>query len=552
MSHRAQTFPVFAAALAVALGSAACLPPDDTPEPPADAGSVDDGGINDDAGIDAGVIADIAWEPCQLLSYPQSPLEANMAAECAMVSVPLHWSDEVDDPANAGRTVELFVKRIDPPQPAVADLWMVNGGPGGDTVTFERLLNGLIPAWGNVRVYLTEARGAGRSTRLSCPAEEAFESAGSEAIVDEEWPACLTHLDNVWGEGLAAFNTTNTARDLAFLGEQLRDDVPVFAYGVSYGTYWLHRILQLDDHPFDGMILDSLVHAEEPKLAHIDAWHDRVGRDYLALCVNDDDCRAHLGDDPVAFAEDVLTSFEDGHCPELEVEGENLRDLFRVMMGAVLSSTNARTIIPGLLFRAQRCSADDVVALHNAMVALFGAADEPQHESQLLFSRALAMHVVLSEMWNVDAAETAALIADTESHIMGKNIVPHFGAYLETWPTYAPDAFDGTWASTDTPLLMFNGSLDPSTPLDRAEPYADVFNGTHQHFLAFDGVSHSAAFSSWVPDRNSTCGILTMSQFLRDPTGNLDVSCEDEVDIPLFEASPNLVNAVFGTNDLYD
>lgn len=558
-----QTLKTTSRALSTALAglialTVACAPPTASGDagPTADAGH-GDAGLNDAGAMDAGPTgvlgAAVDWQPCQLVSYPSGPLDGNMAATCAQVRAPLNW-DAVDD----GQEVSLFVKRIDPPEPATSELWMVNGGPGGDTVTFERLLRGLIPAWGNVRVYLTEARGAGRSSRLSCPDAEAFGSPGNEAIVDEEWDACFAALDAQWGDGLAAFNTTNTARDIAFLAARFQEHtadgpVPVFAYGVSYGTYWLNRVLQLESHPFSGMIMDSMVNAELPQLSHIDAWHDRIGRELLTRCADDALCGEKFGPDPVARAEAVMASLEDGHCPELAIATESdTRALFRVMMGAMLSSGQLRGMIPALLYRAERCSAADVTALQNAMVVLFGAADTPRTEAQGLFSRILAMHVVLSEMWNADDAETAMLIADAETALMGKNIVPNFGAMRDRWPTYTPDAFDGAWAQTDLPLLMMNGSLDPSTPLARAEVAADVYTLPTQTFVPMADMAHGTAFSSLIQGRNTTCGILLMSQFLRAPQSTLDTSCQDELAIDPFAVRGQVVQAVFGTSDLYE
>lgn len=488
----------------------------------------------------------IVWEPCDLVA--EAPPEApDTQAECASIPVPLDWADP------QGPTLDLYVKRIEPPNPAEIDLWMVNGGPGGASNVFEQLISNLSPAWGNVRVYLTDARGAGRSTKLDCPNAQAEDSPGGAAILSQEWPDCIAEAEAPWGPGsLDRFDTTSAATDLLFLAEHTRDpNATQFAYGVSYGTFWLHRTLQLDPDAWTGVILDSIVPPDEPNLSEIDAWHDEAGRAVLERCGRDPDCSAALGGDAVAATEELFDMLDAGHCPDLRSATLSGRELLRLTFGVLISTASVRGLIPALVHRARRCSDDDMRVLTHAIERTLGRADAPPSLSAQLFSVLLSRHVVFSELWGHNPPDASALDAIASAALASKDIGRAFGPDYASWPRYTPDAFAGQWAATDAPMLMLNSDLDPQTPLRFARPARSVYSGDHQTFVVLRGASHGAAFSSVIRGGRTTCGILLMTQFMRDPTAPLDTSCTRELDLNNLDVSRNVAAFFLDTDDLY-
>jgi len=509
---------------------------------PSDAGVVMTADANVDAGADAGPTG-LTWTSCAWV-WDARPGEPNENAECAELEVPLDW----DEPA--GRTITIDVRRLPSPSPTVTDLFLLNGGPGGSAAGFERLMRSLSPSWRDVRPVLVDARGAGRSTRLGCSAEAA-DSPGSVSILTEEWESCLADVQSRWGEDLAHFNTTNTARDLLEVARLIREpDVSQIVYGASYGTYWVNRALQLDPHAFDAVVLDGIVNVADPDLTLIDRWHDEVTRSYLALCDLDEECSARLGGDAVAMVEDVLSRVTAGHCSELGDDFEQNNLLLRVAMGALISGSRARAAIPALMYRVDRCSPADVAAVEQVLTLIFGSAEGGPTEPDL-FSIVLAHHVTLSELWASPAPSTETLQAIADAAIAHKNIGAQFGARQASWPTYEPDALHGIWATTDVPMLMMNGTLDPQTTIASARAAELAFAGPNQTFVEMPNVGHVTLTNSWTRP-NATCAIALLTQFMRGPESTLDTSCVDDIDVLDFELTADYAQAFFGVDETWD
>lgn len=507
--------------------------------PSSDAGALDSGTLDAGTG-DAGGPA-IDWSPCAWVSNPR-PGEPNPTGECASVEVPLNW----DDP---GRTITIDVRRLPSPEATATDLFMLNGGPGGSAATYERVSSSLSNAWRNVRTVLVDARGAGRSSRLGCAAEGVDTPRGS-AIAAEEWDDCLAELQDEWGDDLDHFNTTQTARDLLHIAALLKEEgVAQVAYGASYGTYWINRALQLDDAAFDAVVLDGIVDAANSDLSSIDAWHDEVTRAYLGLCDADENCGPRFDGDSVAVAEQLFADIAEGHCPELADTPEEAIVGLKVTMGALISSSTVRVAIPALIHRARRCNAEDIEALGQLFTVVFGDADAMPEAG--LFSVVLAHHVTLSELWADPPRSPEELQAIADAAIAHKNIGAQFSARQDIWPTYEVDAFHRLWAETDVPMLMMNGTLDPQTRIETARNAEAVYDAANQTFVEMPNVGHVTLTNSWIRP-GMTCSIQLLTQFLRNPNAELDASCVDEIDVSEFTLTNQYVQALFGTDDLWD
>lgn len=200
---------------------------------------------NDDPSEDGG----LAWAPCPLFVEGHEGL----GAQCAEVALPLRHAEP------EGEAITLFVqRRLGAAATRGRQLWMLPGGPGQSAAVYEthvRELDGALP---DTDLVLFEHRGVGRSTRLSCPDQEAEGSEGGIDVTAAEWPDCLAAAQAEWGDGLAAFSIDEAARDLHALIERLRGEQQVFVYGGSYGTTLAHRFLQHFPDAVDGVILDSL------------------------------------------------------------------------------------------------------------------------------------------------------------------------------------------------------------------------------------------------------------------------------------------------------
>ena len=140
---------------------------------------------------------------------------------------------------------------------------------------------------------MLEHRGVGESTRLGCPAQESVRSVGGTSIVAEEWKPCMDAVDAEWGEDIKGFTVTNAAHDLGRLIDATRSETQsVAVYGVSYGTYWAHRYLQLYPVQADAIILDSICSPGQCSLPlGFSRDHNRIGQELMQLCGQDSFCQ---------------------------------------------------------------------------------------------------------------------------------------------------------------------------------------------------------------------------------------------------------------------
>lgn len=340
--------------------------------------------------------------------------------------------------------------------------------------------------------------------------------------------------------------------DLGLLIERTRrDGQPVFVYGVSYGTYWANRYLQLFPGQADGVVLDSIA-APGTSLARQDEDANEAARDLLALCAKDAGCAGKLGEDPWAKALALVTKLGSGHCPEATPPpGFTMHEAVRLAFGTMLMQPHLRGYIPAAIHRLDRCAANDVVALRTFFGALYGGGGGGGGGEMLKsWGFVLSYNIVFSEMWETPPPSSEALSAIREGAVASREITAGLPELFAMWPRYVePRA--GSLAVTDTPMLMLAGGLDPATLLRKQTPARDHFRGPHQHFIEIPSATHTVIASS-TTSQNRSCGTTIMMSFLEDPTGTPDTSCLADV-VPLdFAGDAATTNALFGTSDPWD
>ncbi len=467
---------------------------------------------------------EIEWQSCTLV-----PDEDDGLAQCAEVPLPLFHD------APEGPTIAIAVKRLQLSQTARAQFWFINGGPGDPGTTSFLLPASFVNVLSDLDIYTVDHRGTGGSQRLSCPVQEAPESDGGREITDSEKADCAAYLLNEYGDRLAAYSTTESARDLAALIEATRrPGQEVYIWGVSYGTYLVNRYLQLFPEQPSAVILDGLVPATWG-FESFDASMDLVGRRLLARCADDADCRAHLGPDPAARTGNLIDMLAAGHCSELAIGP----DEFREILGALLLvGSPLRSYIPAIIHRLQRCSETDQAALNHLAEVLGEELGEPPSHAQ-----ALQLHVALSDMWNDDAPGADLLEANLENYLMATGVSASFARAREFWPVYNQQPADA-FADYDGPLLMLHGGLDPTMTGEALEEMILHFNGPYQTFAFFPDGQHGIL-------SDNDCAAALYIAFLTDPTAPLDLTCIADSPALAFDGDPALTELLFGTPDLW-
>lgn len=481
---------------------------------------------------------DLTWSTCSLFTGG-----TDAEAECALTALPLSGRDPDQG------TIEVFVKRYRRVEAPRGQLWLLNGGPGGSSVDFEDAITLFLEAAPDLELYFIDHRGTGRSARLSCSDTEALSGAPTLTAIREHWAGCLDELVATWGTSLNGFSTTEAARDLGTLIERTRHgQEEVYLYGVSYGTYWAQRYLQLFPDQADGVVLDSICPPGQCQLAwRFDEQFNETGRMLLGECATRATCSERLGDDPWGFLDRLYQKLDQGHCSQTGVSRDGLRQL----LGSMLMYVGLRDYVPATLYRLDRCEPEDVEAIE-----LVGSYVESVVDvSDPYGSEVLALHIGLSELVEDPPPSYDDTASHVESLFFSLDVGLEFAALAEPWPRYPKDEYYGVFPDTKVPMLLLSGEFDPQTPPDVARPAAEHFVDEHQTYVSVPWSAHTVLTQSPVDtiDSAETCGLLLIAQFLGAPAASLDTSCTERVvGIDFDGLGPVASEILFGQADAWD
>ncbi len=515
--------------------AAGCAAPDDSaqPTPPNSDSSLPD------AGADAP-----AWYPCATVTG-----EDDSTAECVEFSAPLRWNE------SAGQAIELFLKKLPATGETQGQLWMLSGGPGSSGVGVEPAAVALRAIAPNIEVMMLDHRGTGRSTRLGCARQEAADSPSGTTIADEEWPACLNDLQDRWAGSLDAFSVTEAARDLGqLIPEFAHSEVPVFVYGISYGTTLAQRYLQLYPAQPDGVIIDGIVSPSTTFATH-DERMNEVGKLLMDTCEADASCRSRIGPNPRGQLEDLFEDLESGHCTALG-SPDVVRSTLRQMMATVLDARGYRPLVPAIVARAQRCDAADQNALVHLLRALTTPSGDPADAdaSPPLRSTVLFLHIGLSELWPNPPPSETSLREITHSTEISSELSTRMAARRDGWPVYDVDDGHGAWAQTGIPMLMLNGELDGATPAEYAREVGEHYSAPHQHYVEIPWAPHGSLLASpLVEDPKQHCALQLLVDFMTDPKAAPRDRCAPDQLAPInFQGAPGLSEWAFDEASLWE
>lgn len=497
---------------------------------------VDLGGGGAGAGEDgAGGAGGEAFLPAPEITWVACENEDVPGFSCADVPVPLDWANP------NGATTSVRMRRmpasVDPPRGSV---WLLEGGPGAPGAWMLSFAARTAAAHPDLDVMVVDHRGTGGSGELRC-----------EPSTDPPTASCLAELLAEHGaDRIGAVSTTAAARDVAALTRWFGRGESQILYGRSYGTYWAHRVVSLDPKPFTGLVLDSPCAAGGCPAATRDAEVDLVGRKLLALCDLDPTCASRLPGGAEAFAEGVVSAADAGACAGAAAtgfDGERLRHA----LGRLVGSQTSRALVPAILFRYQRCSSEDVLALQN--LALYLETFDMYAASAPGFSQPTNYHISRSEFW-----DPSFTVADAEAQLEGTIIAT--GASVRwarafaswPWPVVEVEPTLHDWHFPAAPTLVIVGGLDAATP---AHLVADVpaSLGPGSTYLELALADH---VSSVDETPSGACARDTLDAFFDDPTAALDLGCAAAAETAerpaLFEPDAETTLLLFGTASAYD
>ena len=481
------------------------------PADTADSGSGTDTGDGDDDVV-------LTWEAC--------PAELAVDADitCAHPALPLDW----DDPT--GTAIDVWVMRVPANGTTAGQVWVLDGGPGGSGIGYAQnrdLLGPLSDA--GYELLIPMHRGTGLSEPLTCARPN-------------DTAACLADLQSTWGEGLAHFSTTGAARDLLGLMDAEPDVGTQLVWGVSYGTFWGQRALQLRPDLADGIVLDGILSLRaDVEVNHIRA--DPYIRDFLDLCDADPVCSAGTGGDAEEALLAGIEAVASGSCPlPFPLTRADAEDLFASIMGSEV----APLALP-LATMFSRCDADDQAAILHLATTAGGSGEE----DPLAFNDVLGAHVAMIDIFapTHTLEEVEALEADI--------LLPGYGAAdlfagAETWADVPREAWDRQVGTVSTPVLMLQGGLDLATVAEWSAWALDDMEAPVETLAFFPYAGHGTPWFTNTAD-GSNCSYELMLAFAADPSGTVDLACVEDTlppDLDLSDpTSQAMSEALLGVSD---
>ncbi|MDP8222557.1 MAG: alpha/beta fold hydrolase [Candidatus Lernaella stagnicola] len=486
---------------------------------------------------------EVEWFPCSLYEGLDDG-----RAECAATQMPMHWL-EPDD-----RTFTVYAKRLPAEgKAATAQLWLLHGGPGASgVIEFPVWMEYFHDYHPDFDIYTLDPRGSGFSEYLECPLQESKYGPAGISFTLEEAIACGAYLEENFGDDLIVYGTTHSAIDVgAYIHHTREENQKVFVWGGSGGVFWGHRYLQYFPDQADGMIFEGIVPAES-SIAFQDEYADKAVRAIFDLCAADEFCDEHLPDpEPTLYA--LYDKLDAGHCATLGMTTEYLK----VFFDQLAYYWPWYATIPAIIYRVDRCSPEDINAVALFFNQVFGSGKTTDDLDKLSLSEALFYHEMSSELWEHSRFPTDEDLVTYLDGVYETSLVGYGKGYDRheiylSWPVY-DDPVDDQWATTDVPMLMMNGVLDPSTPNDFALEMGEHFNGPHQHFYSFAYGAHGVSGASPYLDGEdiADCGYKLWSDFMDDPTAELDDACVAQNLPPNFEGTDYALY-FFGTENYWE
>eukprot|EP00658_Telonema_sp_P-2_P024943 TRINITY_DN20039_c0_g1_i1.p1 TRINITY_DN20039_c0_g1~~TRINITY_DN20039_c0_g1_i1.p1 ORF type:complete len:556 (+),score=119.70 TRINITY_DN20039_c0_g1_i1:173-1840(+) len=459
-----------------------------------------------------------SWSTCPF-ACAECVIPASHQLLCANLTLPLDWA-RPDLPARINFHLSAF--RLVDPSTREGSVWLLEGGPGGDGFEMLPAVSAWLPGMPTLDLILPDHRGTGFSDRLLC------QESGLDIMI------CVNRTIAERGpDYLPNFNPTSAALDVVHaIAANAGPGEWAGVYGVSYGTKWTNRYLQIAPSQPSVVVLDGICASNLCRIQSYDQDLDSVGRDLFRMCEQDRECNRYLnGRFATRLAEDVFNALDDS---TLRCNNEWHPSLDRASLGIVLtgmlSSWPRRVLVVPLLLRLARCSTTDkrelehllgrltIPVVHSPMshVTLPPAAvlrevgpssttvdfwSEPLPE---MGSNFLGYNILFSEMfvpyWREEPYSDHQLAEQAAAQMFTTNRSLMLTQLQRVWPKYKPDQYTAKVASVPPglPLIALNGDLDQATSYAWAVNYSLTVN---KQLLTFKQAVHATALGGHTPVR---------------------------------------------------
>jgi len=468
------------------------------------------------------VLFESVLEPVEC-PLPKSPIADALVgrAKCGWFEV---WENRTIE---SGRRIKLHVMLI-PATKAIAKpdpVFMLAGGPGqAATEAYPALLYRLDELVKERDIILVDQRGTGLSNPLDCFPD--YENPNSLNLSFEEMAALQTQqMQKCLAEYNAApefYGTQNAMDDL----EQLRLALgyeQINLMGVSYGTRAALVYLRRHEKAVRSLVIDGVVPPTRslPSFFIRDAENSLSGT--IQQCEQNSDCqqqfpylRKHLEDLLTNLRETpsriVVTNAITGEDESITIYADTVSSILRF----VLYSRDLSTLLPLAIEEAYRGN--------YKVLSAFGAMLDPE---SMDMSTGMQYSVLCGEDFTQPLAQDPA----RDSYkFFRPSLIESIYDVCEFWPTakVSPEYF--LPVTSDVPVLLTSGALDPVTPPVWGEEAAlSLSNSRH---IVVPNVGHGTWAFGCMP------GVI--AEFVANlDTQGLAASCVDDIRRPDFFYNPS-------------
>lgn len=423
-------------------------------------------------------------------------------AQCAELHVPLDWSQP------DGEQIALHVAIIPPSGGAVGNdpIYVLAGGPGQAASDLGGLISGPLRAARRGReTVVVDQRGTGKSAPFNCQIPADMTTPGN--VVARR---CLESTSN----DPRFFGSADFINDLHYVRNAFGHQT-INVWGGSYGTRAALFYLRKYEHTVRSVILDAVA---APATAFMTQAPRSAGRSLEAMldaCRNDDACNAQfpqLRDDLNRILDDLARE------PRIvNMAGSNMRVDPSIFLNTLRNAFYVRSATAWLPLTITEFAAGNT--------ALWSALTDSTGQIISDVSLGTMLSVMCGEevprMKTKGIAETTTAFAHID--------LSFWHDACAMWPAaHVPENFDAP-VSSDVPVLLLSGALDPVTP----PAFADVAkstltNATH---LVADHNSHITS--------NFGCASQLIADFLDDlAPAELDGACLNRIGRAPFLLTP--------------
>lgn len=429
-------------------------------------------------------------------------VETQVDAECGSLTV-------LEDPSNPqSREISLniavvpAIKRSPEPDP----LFVLAGGPGqAATEVFPSLYNTLFRIHEQHDIVLVDQRGTGESNPLRCvdPDDESLEEQQVISLLKE----CPEKLD----ADLRFYTTDIAMQDLDRVRAALDYD-SINLYGVSYGTRAALVYLKMFPEHVRSVVLDAVV--DPGFILYQDAAQDgqRALEAFFARCEADDACHSTFPD---------LRSELDAILQRVETSPVDIT-ITHPVTGKPFELTLTRTTLTNIIFNT--LYAPDLVAM--LPLAIHQANAEENYAPLITQSYLVNTGIYDGMFYAVACTEDAPLISPEEIDRQSEEslFAGNAKTFLEVcaaWPQGETPEVVHSSVTSDVPVLMMSGEVDPITPPRHAEQLAESLdNDLH---LIFDDMGHG--------NSSNQCAAKILDRFVESASINdLETECVETVE----------------------